>query len=173
MSTTKWVIDPTHSEVGFSVKHMMFTKVNGTFDDVEASIETEGDSMNNAKINATIQTASINTRNEQRDGHLKSADFFDVENHPTITFNATADEFKSGKITGDFTMHGVTKPIELDVEFHGTAKDPWGNEKAAFSFESTINRKDFGLGWNAALETGGVLVSEDVKLRGDLQMVKA
>ena len=171
MSTTKWTIDPSHSEVGFSVKHMMFTKVTGTFDAVNATVEAE-DGFKNVVIDATIDTASVNTRNEQRDGHLKSGDFFDVENHPQITFKAELPELKSGKIEGEFQLHGVTKRIPLDIEFHGEGKDPWGNEKAAFSFESSINRKDFGLTWNSALETGGVLVGEDVKLRGEIQLVK-
>lgn len=171
MSTTKWTIDPTHSEIGFTVKHMMITKVNGTFDAVNAVIEAE-EGFKNAYMEATIETASVNTRNEQRDGHLKSPDFFDVENHPVITFKAELGELKSGKIEGEFTMHGVTKKIPLEVDFYGEVTDPWGNKKTGLSFESVINRKDFGLGWNAALETGGVLVSEDVKLRGELQFVK-
>lgn len=171
MSTTKWVIDPAHSEVGFSVKHMMFTKVNGTFDQVDATVEAE-DGFKNVTINALIDASSVNTRNEQRDGHLKSGDFFDVEQFPSITFKATADELKSGNITGEFNLHGVTKELPLKIEFHGEGKDPWGNQKAAFSFESQINRKDFGLTWNSALETGGVLVGEDVKLRGEIQLVK-
>jgi len=171
METNTWAIDPTHSEIGFTVKHMMFTKVNGTFDTIEATINAE-EGFKNATINAKIDATSVNTRNEQRDGHLKSADFFDTEKHPDITFTASVPELKSGTIEGEFTMHGVTKRIPLDIEFHGEAKDPWGNEKAAFSFESTINRKDFGLTWNSALETGGVLVGEDVTLRGEIQLVK-
>ncbi len=171
METNTWAIDPTHSEIGFTVKHMMFTKVNGTFDNVEATIKAE-EGFKNATINAKIDATSVNTRNEQRDGHLKSADFFDTETHPDITFTANVPELKTGTIEGEFTLHGVTKRIPLDIEFHGEAKDPWGNEKAAFSFESTINRKDFGLTWNSALETGGVLVGEDVTLRGEIQLVK-
>jgi polyisoprenoid-binding protein YceI len=170
MSTT-WTIDPTHSEVGFTVKHMMITKVNGTFDAVNAVIDAE-DGFKNAVIEATIETASVNTRNEQRDGHLKSADFFDVENHPIITFKAEVSELASGTLNGEFSMHGVTKTIPLNIDFYGEVTDPWGNKKTGMSFEATINRKDFGLVWNAALETGGVLVSEDVKLRGELQFVK-
>lgn len=171
MGKTKWTIDPTHSEVGFTVKHMMITKVNGTFDTVSATIESEVD-FKNAYLEATIETASVNTRNEQRDGHLKSPDFFDVENHPVIAFKAELPELKSGTIEGEFTMHGITKTIPLNLDFYGEVTDPWGNIKTGLSFESTINRKDFGLIWNAALETGGVLVSEDVKLRGDIQFVK-
>ena len=171
MATNNWAIDPTHSEVGFSVKHMMFTKVTGTFDNVNATVKAD-EGFKNATIEATIDADSINTRNADRDGHLKSGDFFDVENHPKITFKAEIPELKSGTIEGEFSMHGVTKRIPLEVEFHGEGKDPWGNQKAAFSFESSINRKDFGLTWNSALETGGVLVGEDVKLRGEIQLVK-
>ena len=171
MSTTKWTIDPSHSEVGFSVKHMMFTKVTGTFDAVNATVEAE-DGFKNVVIDATIDTASVNTRNEQRDGHLKSGDFFDVENHPQITFKAELPELKSGKIEGEFSLHGVTKRIPLDIEFHGEGKDPWGNEKAGFTITGKINRTDYGLNWNAALETGGVLVSEEVKLFAEIQLIK-
>jgi polyisoprenoid-binding protein YceI len=171
MATT-WTADPAHSEIGFSVKHMMFTKVTGTFDSFEAIVNAEDD-FSNAVISGKIDATSVNTRNEQRDGHLKSADFFDVEQFPTIEFSATTAQLSSGKIDGEFTLHGVTKPISLEVEFHGVGADPWGNTKAGFSFSSKINRKDFGLGWNAALEAGGVLVGEEVSLRGEIQLAKA
>lgn len=171
MATT-WTVDPAHSEIGFSVKHMMFTKVTGTFDAFEAIVNAEDD-FSNAVISGKIDAGSVNTRNEQRDGHLKSADFFNVEQFPTIEFTATANELKTGTIEGEFTLHGITKPISLAVEFHGVGADPWGNMKAGFSFTSKINRKDFGLEWNAALETGGVLVGEDVTLRGEIQLAKA
>lgn len=172
MSTTKWTVDPAHSEIGFSVKHMMFTKVTGTFDAFEANVEANDD-FTNATIHGKIDAASVNTRNEQRDGHLKSPDFFDVEQFPAIEFKATEAELKAGKINGEFTMHGITQPVELNVEFHGVGNDPWGNTKAGFSFETKINRKDFGLTWNAALDAGGVLVGEDVSIRGEIQLAKA
>ena len=165
------MLDGSHSEVGFTVRHMMITKVHGTFDEVAATMEAE-EGFKNAKLEATIQTKSVNTRSEDRDNHLRSADFFNVEQYPVITFKATVAELKSGKLEGEFTINGVTKNIALDVEFFGEAKDPWGNVKVGFSFEGSINRKDFGLTWNAALDSGGVLVSEEVKLRGDLQFVK-
>lgn len=172
MSTTTWALDPAHSELGFSVKHMMFTKVNGTFDAFEASLESNED-FTAATLKGKIEVASVNTRNEQRDGHLKSPDFFDVENHPAIEFAAENVSLTGGTIPGTLTMCGVSKPVELHVEFHGTGKDPWGNTKAGVSFETKINRKDFGLNWNAALEAGGVLVGEDVTIRGEIQFAQA
>lgn len=172
MSTTTWALDPAHSELGFSVKHMMFTKVNGTFDAFEASLESNED-FSAATLKGKIEVASVNTRNEQRDGHLKSPDFFDVENHPAIEFAAENVSLTGGTIPGTLTMRGVSKPVELHVEFHGTGKDPWGNTKAGVSFETKINRKDFGLNWNAALEAGGVLVGEDVTIRGEIQFAQA
>ena len=172
MSTTTWALDPAHSELGFSVKHMMFTKLNGTFDAFEASLESNED-FTAATLKGKIEVASVNTRNEQRDGHLKSPDFFDVENHPAIEFAAENVSLTGGTIPGTLTMRGVSKPVELHVEFHGTGKDPWGNTKAGVSFETKINRKDFGLNWNAALEAGGVLVGEDVTIRGEIQFAQA
>ena len=172
MSTTTWALDSAHSELGFSVKHMMFTKVNGTFDAFEASLESNED-FTAATLKGKIEVASVNTRNEQRDGHLKSPDFFDVENHPAIEFAAENVSLAGGTIPGTLTMRGVSKPVELHVEFHGTGKDPWGNTKAGVSFETKINRKDFGLNWNAALEAGGVLVGEDVTIRGEIQFAQA
>lgn len=172
MSTTTWALDPAHSELGFSVKHMMFTKVNGTFDAFEASLESNED-FTAATLKGKIEVASVNTRNEQRDGHLKSPDFFDVENHPAIEFAAEKVSLTGGTIPGTLTIRGVSKPVELHVEFHGTGKDPWGNTKAGVSFETKINRKDFGLNWNAALEAGGVLVGEDVTIRGEIQFAQA
>lgn len=172
MSTTTWTLDPLHSELGFSVKHMMFTKVNGTFDAFEASLESNDD-FTAATLKGKITVASVNTRNEQRDGHLKSPDFFDVESFPTIEFNADNVSLTSGKVNGEITLRGVSKPVELHLDFHGTGKDPWGNTKAGVSFETKINRKDFGLNWNAALEAGGVLVGEEVTIRGEMQFAQS
>ncbi|MFY7991392.1 MAG: YceI family protein [Fluviicola sp.] len=172
MSTTTWTLDPSHSELGFSVKHMMFTKVNGTFDAFEASLESNDD-FTAATLKGKITVASVNTRNEQRDGHLKSPDFFDVESFPTIEFNADNVSLTSGKVNGELTLRGVSKPVELHLDFHGTGKDPWGNTKAGVSFETKINRKDFGLNWNAALEAGGVLVGEEVTIRGEMQFAQS
>jgi polyisoprenoid-binding protein YceI len=175
MSTVKWVIDPTHSEIGFKVKHMMFTNVSGKFQNFNAVIETEGDNFEDAKIEFSGDINSVTTGNTDRDGHLLSADFFDAEQYPKITFEATS--FKKVyegdyKLTGNLSLHGVTKSITLDAEFGGLLKDPWGNTKAGFILEGKINRKDFNLNWNSALETGGVLVGEEVKLGIELQFIK-
>lgn len=167
---TKWNLDTTHSEITFKVRHMMISNVKGTFNTFTAEVEAEDDTFKNAKVSATIQTDSIDTNNADRDTHLKSADFFNVEQNPTITFesDSLADD-----VTGHLTINGVTKPVQLEVEFGGINQDPWGNSKAGFTFEGKIKRSDFGLNWNAALETGGVLVSDEVKISGELQFVKA
>ncbi len=175
MATTKWAIDPTHSEIGFKVKHMMFTNVSGKFEKFDASAEAEGDDFSNAKFNFSADAGSINTGNEDRDKHLKSEDFFDVENFPKLDFKSTSmkkisdDEYE---LTGDLSLHGQTRPVTLAAEYGGTGQDPWGNTKAGFNVKGKINRKEWGLNWNSALETGGVLVSEDVRLNIDVQLVK-
>ena len=167
---TKWNLDTTHSEITFKVRHMMISNVKGAFNTFTAEVEAEDDTFKNAKVTATIQTDSIDTNNADRDTHLKSADFFNAEQNPTITFesDSLADD-----VTGHLTINGVTKPVQLEVEFGGINQDPWGNTKAGFTFEGKIKRSDFGLNWNAALETGGVLVSDEVKISGELQFVKA
>ena len=168
--STKWNLDPTHSEITFKVRHMMISNVKGNFNNFTATVETEDDTFKNATVKATLQTASVDTNNADRDTHLKSAEFFNAEAHPEITFES--DSLNSG-ITGNLTINGVTKPVQLDVDFGGINVDPWGQTKAGFSFEGKINRKDFGLNWNAALERGGVMVSDEVKIAGELQFVKA
>lgn len=175
MATTKWAIDPTHSEVGFKIKHMMFTNVSGKFENYDASITTDGDNFENAAISFSADIDSVDTRNADRDNHLKSADFFDAENHPKLTFKAssfTKIDDDNYELSGDLSMRGVTKFVKLPVEFSGLMKDPWGNTKAGLNISGKINRKDWGLNWNSALETGGVLVSEDVRLNIELQLVK-
>lgn len=175
MATTKWVIDPTHSEIGFKVKHMMFTNVSGKFDTYEASVTTEDDTFTNANIEFSADINSIDTRNADRDGHLKSADFFDAENYPELTFKASSlSKLEDGnyEIAGDLTIKGVTKFVKLPAEFSGLMTDPWGNTKAGLNIYGKINRKDWGLNWNSALETGGVLVGEEVKLEIELQLLK-
>ena len=175
MTTQKtiWTLDPTHSEITFKVKHLMISNVKGEFKNFSATIE--GEDFEKAKIRASIDTSSVDTNNNDRDTHLKSADFFDVENHKEMTFEGTSfkkvdnDEYK---LTGILTIKGVSNEVTLDVEFGGMNKDPWGNEKAGFSLEGKINRKEWGLNWNAALESGGVLVSEDVKIQAEVQFVK-
>jgi polyisoprenoid-binding protein YceI len=175
MSKTKWTLDPAHSEVSFKVKHMMITNVTGLLTDYTVEATSDSDDFVNADVNFSGKLASINTGNEQRDAHLRSADFFDVEQNKEITFKSTKIE-KNGsdlKLLGNLTIKGITKPIALDVEFGGINKDPWGNTKAGFTISGKLNRKDFGLNWNAALETGGVLVSDDVKIASEIQLVKA
>jgi polyisoprenoid-binding protein YceI len=178
METTKtiWAIDPSHSEIGFKVKHLVVSNLRGTFGEYEASIYTTGDDFTNAAITFSLHTASINTRNEQRDAHLKAADFFDTESFNEIRFVANGFEKldKEGRyeMYGDLTIKGITHRIKLDVEFGGMVKDPWGNVKAVFAVTGKINRNDFGLSFNAVLETGGLLLSEDVWINCDLQLVK-
>ena len=174
MATTKWAIDPTHSEIGFKVKHMMFTNVSGTFAAYDATITTEDDNFENANFEFSANIDSISTNNTDRDNHLKSADFFDADNFPKLTFKASSftkdgDDYE---ITGDFSIKEVTKPVKFPVEFSGLMKDPWGNTKAGLNIYGKINRKDWGLNWNSALETGGVLVGEEVKLNIELQLIK-
>jgi polyisoprenoid-binding protein YceI len=174
METTKWAVDPTHSELTFKVKHLMITNVKGEFRSFEAVID--GEDFTQSKVTATINSNSIFTNNEDRDNHLKSADFFDAENFPALTFSSTRMTSKGGDdylLEGDLTIKGITQPIELSVEFGGKNKDPWGNEKIGFSVNGKINRKDWGLNWNATLETGGLLVSDEVKIQAEIQFVKA
>ena len=174
MATTKWSIDPTHSSVGFKVKHMMFTNVKGIFEKYDATIISDEEDFINASIEFSADIDSINTNNADRDKHLKSADFFDAEKNPKLTFKAssftkTGDDYE---IAGDLSMNGVTKFVKFPAEFSGLMTDPWGNTKAGLNISGKINRKDWGLNWNSALETGGVLVSEEVKLEIELQLAK-
>ncbi|WP_222535474.1 YceI family protein [Pedobacter polysacchareus] len=174
MATTQWSLDPTHSELQFKVKHLMITTVTGSFNSLTASLTSDADDFENAKVTFEAELNSIDTGNTDRDNHLKSADFFDAEQFPKMTFTSSSFE-KDGSdyvLKGDLTVKGVTKPIKLNVEFGGIATDPWGNTKAGFTISGKINRTDFGLTWNAALETGGVMVSEDVRILGELQFVK-
>ncbi len=172
----KWVIDPVHSEIGFTVKHLMISNVKGKFNTFDASIYTTGDNFMTAEIDCFIEAASVDTGSADRDTHLKSADFFDVENHPQISFTGNTVENVDGdgsyELWGDLTIKGISKKIKLDVEFGGVIKDPWGNEKAAFLIHAKINRKDWGLQWNVLLEKGGVLVSEEVKISCEVQLMR-
>ena len=174
-STTKWAIDPTHSELTFKVKHLMITNVKGEFRNFEAAIESDGNDFSEARISATVDAASIDTNNSDRDAHLKNADFFDVENNSELTFESTACnklDDDNYQLKGMLGIKGINKEIVLDVEFGGFVKDPYGNEKAGFSFSGKINRKEWGLNWNAALEAGGVMVSDEVRINGEVQFVK-
>lgn len=168
LTTGTWAIDPSHSDVSFTVRHLMVSKVRGSFSGVAGAINV-GDA--GVQVTATIDASTINTRDENRDGHIKSGDFFDVENHPTWTFSSTAVTGSGSdlKMTGDLTLRGVTKSVTLDVEFLGVNTDPWGNTKAGFEAKGEINRKDFGVEWNAPLETGGVLVGDKVNIELDIQ----
>jgi polyisoprenoid-binding protein YceI len=170
---TSWKIDPTHTTVEFSAKHMMFTTVKGRFADVEGTISVPGPSLADASVVATMKAASIDTRVEQRDQHLRSADFLDVENFPDVSFKSTKLEGTKEKftMTGDLTIRGTTKPVTLDVTFEGTGTDPWGNERMGFSASGKIDRRDFGLVWNQALEAGGILVGNDIKIQIDAQIL--
>ena len=175
MAKSIWNLDPTHSEVGFKVKHMMFTNVSGKFNEYSLSVENEDDDFETSLISFTAQINSIDTNNTDRDNHLRSADFFDAEKYPEMTFRSTGVSKADGnnyKVAGELTIKETTRPVELSVEYSGLMKDPWGNTKIAVSVETKINRKDFGLSWNAALETGGVLVGEDVRINAEIQLVK-
>jgi polyisoprenoid-binding protein YceI len=176
MATTKWVLDPTHSEVEFKVKHMMISTVTGTFSKFEAAVETEGEEFTTAKATFIIDVDSISTKNEQRDGHLKSVDFFDTTNFPQIKFVATkyenVDSDGSYEVYGDLTIRGITKNVKFDAEFGGVIKDPWGNTRAGITISGKINRKEFGLTWSGATETGSLIVSEDVRIHAGLEFVK-
>ncbi|WP_068403199.1 YceI family protein [Kribbia dieselivorans] len=165
-----WTIDASHSTIGFTARHLMVTKVRGSFHDYSGAVVV-AEPVENSKVDVTIQIASVDTKDEGRDNHLRSGDFFDAEAHPTMTFTSTS--FDGDKLTGDLTIKGITKPVVLDVDFEGVVTDPWGNEKAGFEAETEINRKDWGLDWNATLEAGGVLVSEKIKINLDLQLAKA
>ena len=174
--TTTWNIDPVHSVAEFKVKHMMISNVKGQFTGVSGALTLDGEDIANSKVEATIDAASINTREAQRDAHLKSPDFFDVEKFPTLSFRSTKVT-KSGegelKVAGELTIHGVTRTVEFAVEGPtAAAKDPWGNTRIGLSAVTKINRKDFGLTWNAALETGGILVGDEVTITLDVQFVK-
>jgi polyisoprenoid-binding protein YceI len=171
----KWTIDPAHSEMQFKVKHLMITNVTGSFSKFDADITTEGEDFTTAKAIVKVDTSSVTTGNAQRDGHMKSPDFFDPEKYPDMIFKSTGVERIDNdkyKLLGELTIKEITKPIKLDVEYGGLEKDPWGNLKAGFSLTAKINRKDWGLNWNAALESGGVLVSDDVRILCEVQLVK-
>jgi polyisoprenoid-binding protein YceI len=173
--TATWTIDTAHSVLEFAVKHMMFTTAKGRFAEFGGTITFDPQDVANSSVEVTIDTASITTNTADRDAHLKSADFFDVENFPQATFRSTsvegdADDFV---INGELTIKGVTQPVTLKGEFQGTGVNPWGVEVAGFEARGKFNRKDFGLNWNQALESGGVLVSDEVKLSIDVQAAKA
>jgi len=178
MATTKWQIDPVHSSVEVAVKHMMFTTVRGRFREVKGTIEVDEANPNKSVVDVEIQANSLDTGTADRDAHLRSADFLDVENHPTLTFRSTSVEGAMAKegdkftVTGDLTIRGTTKPVTLDCVFEGTGKDPWGGTRAGIRATTKIDRRDWGLTWNQALETGGILVANDLRIEIEAQAVK-
>jgi polyisoprenoid-binding protein YceI len=174
MST--WQTDYGHSAIEFSARHLMLSKVRGRFENFTVTVNADEDNVAGATVDVQIEAASLNSRDEKRDGHLKSPDFLDVANHPHITFKSTRLErtsTESAKLHGDLTIRGETKPVVLDVEYHGQAKTPWGTTNAGFTASTKINRQEWGLTWNVALETGGVLVGEEITIAIELELVKS
>jgi polyisoprenoid-binding protein YceI len=174
MATTKWLLDPMHSEVQFKVKHLVISTVTGSFKKFEGSLETENDDFSDAKVEFSLDVDSIDTTQPQRDEHLKGAEFFDSETHPKITFKSTSftkddDDYK---LSGDLTIKGITKPVTLNVEHGGIADDAYGNTKAGFEVTGKINRKEFGLTWSGVTEAGSIVVGEDIKLIMNVQFAK-
>ncbi|WP_448336806.1 YceI family protein [Chloroflexus aurantiacus] len=170
-----WVIDASHSMITFSVRHMMISKVRGRFTRFDGTVDFDEQNPTNSKVQVTIDASSIDTRDERRDGHLMSPDFLDVANYPTLTFVSKRVEVideSHGRLIGDLTIRGVTREVTLDVEYNGQSKSPWGTISAGFSATTKINRKDWGLTWNVALETGGVLVGEEVTIEIEIEIVK-
>ncbi len=175
MSTTKWALDATHSEVQFKVRHLMVSNVSGQFKKFNATVETQGDDISTAKVHFTADLDSISTNNDQRDAHLKTNDFFDAENHPQLIFEGgkleKIDE-ENYKLHGTLTMRGNSKKITLNVEFGGITQDPWGNTRVGFSVRGKINRKDFGVSFGMVTETGGLLLGDDVTINAETEFVK-
>lgn len=170
-----WTIDPSHSAVEFSVKHMMFATVRGRFNKFSGTVDLNEANPTQSKVEGQIEVASIDTGEANRDTHLRSADFFDVDNYPLMTFRSTRIEPAGQdqyKVTGDLTIKDVTRPVTFDVTETGRGKDPWGNQRVGVSADTTLNRKDFGLNWNVALETGGWLVGDQIKIHAELELVK-
>src|SRR5690606_6822946 len=167
---TVWNIDTTHSEINFKVKHMMISTVTGSFEKFDGKVEASNDDFKNGNFSFSAEIDSVNTNNKDRDNHLKSDEFFGAEKNPKLTFKSKS--FDGNKMIGDLTIKGDTKEVELETEYNGTAVDPYGQTKAGFEFEGQINRKDFGLTWNAVTEAGSVVVSDKVKLIASLQFVK-
>ena len=171
-----YTIDPSHSRIGFVARHAMVTKVRGSFNEVDATIEVDADDITRSSARVALKSASIDTRSEQRDGHLRSNDFLDVENHPEITFTSTDVQWLGEdvvRVTGDLTIKGTTRPVGIDFTYEGAAVDPFGNLRVGFEGSVVINRKDWGVNWNAALEAGGVLVSEKITLEFEISAIKA
>ena len=169
LTRTKWTLDPSHSEIGFTVKHLMLTNVRGVFKEYKGTVYTKAEDFSSAEIELSISPASISTGDTNRDNHLRSLDFFDTANFREINFKGNSLEYA---LYGDLTIKGVSKRIKLDVAFNGIVKDPYGNKKAGFEITGKISRNDFGLTWNAVLETGGVMISDEVIIRCDIQLIQ-
>ncbi len=175
MGTTKWAIDPTHSNLGFKIKHLMISNVSGSFKDFKAEVQTDGSDFSTAQINLSAAMESISTNNEQRDDHLRNADFFEVEKYPELLFNSTKIEKTDSNtfvLHGELALKGITKPVKLQVEFNGIVKDPWGTERAGFVITGKINRSEWGINFNGVLETGGVVLSDEVRINSEIELVK-
>ena len=175
MKTTKWLLDPAHSELTFKIKHLMISNVSGAFKNFSAKVETEGADFSKANINLTADMNSISTNNEQRDAHLRSSDFFEVEKFPQMKFTSTRIEQtddESFNLYGNLTLKGVTKPVKLNMEFNGIVKDLQGQEKAGFLVSGKINRSDWGINLNVALEAGGLMLGEDVRIQSEVQFIR-
>jgi len=173
-TTGTWVLDPSHTYIGFAAKHAMVTTVHGSFKEFEGTLELDGDNPEQSSASLVIQAASFDSGNAQRDGHVKGADFLDVESYPTLAFASTSVRRNSDGfvLVGDLTIRGNSRPVEIAVELEGVANDPFGNERVGLSGTTTISRKDFGLTWNVALESGGILVSDKVKISLDVSAVR-
>jgi polyisoprenoid-binding protein YceI len=175
MSTTKWALDPTHSELQFKVKHLMISTVTGQFNQFNATVETEGNDFTKAKIDFSAEVDSISTNNAQRDAHLKNTDFFDAPNHPRIIFKSSQLEKLNDeeyKLAGTLTMRGTSREVSLNVEFGGVTIDPWGNTRAGFTVTGKINRQDFGVSFGGITDTGAILLGDDVRINANVQFVK-
>jgi polyisoprenoid-binding protein YceI len=175
MATTKWAMDAAHSELLFKVRHMLVSNVSGQFKSFDAAIETEDDDIATAKVSFSAEVASITTNNEQRDGHLRSGDFFDTDNHPKLTFEGqglSKVDDENYTMLGNLTMRGVTKPVKLKVEYGGIVTDPWGNTRTGFSISTKVNRKDYGVSFSMVSETGGIMLGEEVTINANAEFVK-
>ncbi|QEC44807.1 YceI family protein [Pseudobacter ginsenosidimutans] len=175
MANTKWTLDPLHSELGFKIKHLMITNVSGSIKNFNIEMDTKEEDFATAQVRLTADIASISTNNEQRDAHLRNGDFFDTDNHPQMEFRSTKVEDKGDEnftLVGELTLKGVSKPVRLDVEYSGVTKDPWGGERAGFTVTGKIKRSDWGISFNSVLETGGVALSDEVKINAEVQLVK-
>lgn len=176
MSVSKWEIDPVHSEIQFKVRHMLVSQVTGEFDRFQATAETDGEHFEGARVTFTAETGSVNTGAKDRDKHLRSDDFFNAEKYPKLLFKSTSFEKVDDehyKLTGDLTIRDVTRPVTLDVEYGGIVKDPYGNRRTGFTVTGKINRKDYGLKWNALLESGGAVAGDEVKINCHVEFIQS